>query len=72
MLGDILNKSNPVNQQKEMSKSEYKKLVDRNTELIDRLKEVKEEIRILESNCDISEYQAQKLYNLIDKGEDKK
>lgn len=69
MLSDILNKSNPVNQQKEMSKSEYKKLVDRNTELIDKLKQVKEEIRILESNCDISEYQAQKLYNLIDKGE---
>lgn len=68
MLSDILNKSNPVNQQKEMSKSEYKKLVDRNTELIDTLKEVKEEIRILESNCDISEYQAQKLYQLIDKG----
>ncbi len=33
------------------------------------IKEVREEIRILESNCDISDYQAQKLYQLLDKGE---
>jgi len=33
------------------------------------IKEVREEIRILESNCDISDYQAQKLYHLLDKGE---
>ena len=44
MLSDILNKSNPVNQQKEMSKSEYKKLVDRNTELIDKMKDLQERI----------------------------
>lgn len=31
------------------------------------IKEVKEEIKILESNCDISEYQAQKIYHLLDK-----
>ena len=31
------------------------------------IKEVREEIRILESNCDISDYQAQKLFKLIDK-----
>lgn len=33
------------------------------------IKEVREEIRMLESNCDISDYQAQKLYQLLDKGE---
>ena len=33
------------------------------------IKEVREEIRILESNCDISDYQARKLYQLLDKGE---
>ncbi len=33
------------------------------------IKEVREEIRILESNCDISNYQAQKLFQILDKGE---
>ena len=35
------------------------------------IKEIREEIRILESNCDISDYQAQKLFKLLDKGDDK-
>ena len=60
MLGDILNKSNPVNQQKEMSKSEYKKLVDRNTELLDILKEKNEEIEKL--NNIINELEKLELY----------
>ena len=55
MLSDILNKSNPVNQQKEMSKSEYKKLVDRNTELIDKMKDLQERmnksIKYIEEYC---------------------
>ena len=33
------------------------------------IKEVREEIRILETNCDIVDYQAQKLYQILDKGE---
>lgn len=44
----MLNKSKPLYKQKrEMSKSEYNKLVDRNTELIDILKEKEEEIERL-------------------------
>lgn len=47
--------------------------IDRAGKEIERLnniiKEVREEIRILESNCDISDYQAQKLYQILDKGE---
>lgn len=42
-----------------------------NKRLQNIIKEVREEIRILESNCDISDYQAQKLYNLLDKDSDK-
>ena len=33
------------------------------------IKEVREEVRILESNCDISNYHAQKLYQTLDKEE---
>ncbi len=36
--------------------------------LQDRIDKAIEEIRILESNCDISDYQAQKLYQIL-KGE---
>ena len=35
------------------------------------IKEVREEIRILETNCDISSYQAQKLIQILDKDSDK-
>ena len=36
------------------------------------IKEVREEIRILETNCDIADYQAQKLFQILDKvGSDK-
>ena len=49
------------------------KRLDEREQEIERLnniiKEVREEIRILESNCDISDYQAQKLYQILDKGE---
>lgn len=31
------------------------------------IKEVREEIRILETNCDIANYQAQKLFQILDK-----
>ena len=43
-ISDIINKSSPLYKQKEMSKSEYKKLVDRNTELIDKMKDLQERI----------------------------
>lgn len=36
------------------------------------IKEVREEIRMLETNCDIADYQAQKLFNILDKVEDNK
>lgn len=39
-ISDMINKSSPLYKQKEMSKSEYKKLVDRNTELIDKMKDL--------------------------------
>lgn len=34
------------------------------------IKELREEIRILETTCDISNYQAQKLFQILDKGEE--
>nr|DAM30805.1 MAG TPA: B-ZIP transcription factor [Caudoviricetes sp.] len=46
-----------------------KTLEKENKKLKNIIKEVREEIRMLESNCDISDYQAQKLYHLLDKGE---
>lgn len=47
-IGYMLNKSKPLYKQKrEMSKSEYNKLVDRNTELIDKMKYQEEEIERL-------------------------
>ena len=48
-----------------------KTLEKENKKLKSIIKEVREEIRMLESNCDISDYQAQKLYQLLDKGRDK-
>ena len=52
---------------------EMDKRLDEREQEIERLnniiKEVREEIRILETNCDIVDYQAQKLYQILDKGE---
>ena len=46
--------------------------IDReNKKLHSIIKEVREEIRILETNCDIAEYQAQKLFQILDKVEEK-
>lgn len=36
------------------------------------IKEAREEIRILETNYDIADYQAQKLFQILDKVEEKK
>ena len=62
--------------QNQQLKNKLRKAVDINISLQNELqqkeniiKEVREEIRMLESNCDISDYQAQKLYQLLDKGE---
>lgn len=38
-----------------------------NKKLRSIIKEVREEIRILETNCDIVDYQAQKLFQILDK-----
>jgi len=46
-IGEILAKINPVPQQREMSQSEYNKLVDTNTKLIDKIKDQEEEIERL-------------------------
>lgn len=49
-IGEILAKSNPLQPQKETSQSEYKKLVDTNTKLIDKMKYQEEEINRLKAN----------------------
>ena len=49
-IGEILAKSNPLQPQKETSQSEYKKLVDTNTKLIDKMKYQEEEINKLKAN----------------------
>ena len=46
-IEEILAKSNPIQPQIETSKSEYKKLVDTNTKLIDKMKDQEEEIERL-------------------------
>lgn len=40
-ISEALNKNNPVAQKREMSMTEYAKLVDANTELVDQIKELK-------------------------------
>ena len=72
-IGDIINKSSPFYKQKEMSKSEYKKLVDRNTELIDTIKDLQEirkkAIEYIEQYCIDDEFYinlTEKEKNIID------
>lgn len=48
---------------------EYEQQKEENQRLNNIIKEVREEIRMLESNCDISNYQAQKLFQILDKGD---
>ena len=51
----MLNKSNPLYKQKrDMSKSEYNKLVDRNTELIDKMMYQEEEIERLNNIINVA------------------
>ena len=59
-IGEILSKINPVPQQKEMSKTEYKKLVDANVKLMD-------EIKILTKKYNIMKENAEFLAKIIDK-----
>ena len=58
----------------ETDASIYKDLSDLRQEKLELykivIKEVREEIRILETNCDIADYQAQKLFNILDKEEE--
>lgn len=46
-ISETLQKSSPLIPKREMSKSEYKKLVDTNTKLIDKMKDQEEEIERL-------------------------
>ena len=49
-IGEILAKINPVPQQREMSQSEYNKLVDINTKLVDKIKYQEKQIERLKAN----------------------
>ena len=53
-LGDMLNKMSPIENKltRDMSQSEYMRLVDRNTELFDENKELQEEIERLNNIID--------------------
>lgn len=66
-IEEILAKSNPVQPQKEMSQSEYKKLVDTNTKLIDKMKYQEEEIEELKIKYNIMKENAETLAKRIDK-----
>ena len=76
-ISDIINKSSPLYKQKEMSKSEYKKLVDRNTELVDKMKDLQniidKAIKCLNyytCNKEFLSVEEQELYEIL-KGENK-
>lgn len=66
-IGEILAKSNPLQPQKETSQSEYKKLVDTNTKLIDKMKYQEEEIEELKIKYNIMKENAETLAKRIDK-----
>lgn len=51
-LNEMLAKNNPIGINRKTSESDYEKLVDRNTELFDELKEKEEEINRLKNLCD--------------------
>lgn len=83
-ISEMLLKSNPVPKQRETSQSEYNKLVDTNTKLIDKIKDQEEEIERLNNRIHALEkhnlklqLEAQKYFDLLmeceygDKGEDK-
>ncbi len=54
---------------REQNKITKKCLIEKNETLNNIIKEVREEIRILETNHDIVDYQAQKLYQILDTGD---
>ena len=49
-ISEMLLKSNPVPAKREMSMSEYNKLVDANAKLIDKIKEQEKQIERLKAN----------------------
>lgn len=51
-LSEMLHKNSPTGINRKASESDYEKLVDRNTELFDELKEKEEEISKLKKLCD--------------------
>ena len=66
-IEEILAKSNPIQPQKKTSQSEYKKLVDTNTKLIDKMKDQEEEIEELKIKYNIMKENAYTLAKRIDK-----
>ena len=66
-ISEMLLKSNPVPAKREMSMSEYNKLVDTNTKLIDKMKYQEEEIEELKIKYNIMKENAETLAKRIDK-----
>lgn len=74
-ISETLQKSSPFTPQREMSKTEYMKLVDANTELVDKMKDIQERIdKAIEYIKEHGVYgfnkEYQELLNIL-KGEDK-
>lgn len=51
-IGEILLKSSPVPTKREMSKSEYNKLVDANAKLMDKIKVLEKKYTIMKGNAE--------------------
>ena len=51
-IGEILLKSSPVPTKREMSKSEYNKLVDANAKLMDKIKVLEKKYNIMKENAE--------------------
>lgn len=51
-LNDMLAKNSPIGDKRKTSESEYLRLLGRNTELVDKIKEKEEEINRLKNLCD--------------------
>ena len=64
----IANKHNEeLQKERDMYKCSFETMSENYFKLENIIKEVRKEVRILESNCDISDYHAQKLYQTLDK-----
>ena len=71
-ISETLQKSSPLIPKREMSKTEYMKLVDANTELVDKMNDLQERInRAVELLTDYSKSLDERIIVDILKGEDK-